>query len=485
MADVKRAQASAKANKDFRPVVTIQIPLYNEKFVAARIIDQVIQFDYPIDKLQIQVIDDSSDESVEIVAERVAHYKARGFDIDHVRRSNRRGYKAGALADAMDAVKGEFIAIFDADFIPERDFLTKTIPHFTDPKTALVQSRWSYLNTKTNMLTRLQSVMLDAHFGVEQVTRFGKDVYFNFNGTAGIWRKAAIIDAGGWKADTLTEDTDLSYRAQLKGWKFIYCPDIFCPSEIPENMTAFKVQQHRWAKGTIEVMKKLLPTIWKSKVKLRNKIEASLHLTANITYLLMFVDSLFFLLPTVHIRQQMEPNLLAWLDIPIFAFASLSHAYFFLSGQKRLYGKVMDKLFILPALLATSIGLGVNNGRAVIEALIGYKTGFARTPKVGNKNMQAALNNSYKTHSANWATGFELFLGLLYAGFLAWALYKSYWIVTPFLALFAIGFFYTSLLSVKETRAQAKLASKAPAKPPAIAETPSYTKPAELLLIAE
>jgi len=485
MGKVKREQSLIKPDPSFQPVVTLQIPLYNEKFVAARIIDQVTKFDYPIDKLQIQVIDDSSDECVQIVAERVAHYKSLGFDINHVRRSNRQGYKAGALADAMKDVKGEFIAIFDADFIPETDFLTKTLPHFKDAKTGLVQSRWSYLNTKTNMLTRLQSVMLDAHFGVEQVTRYGKDVYFNFNGTAGIWRKAAIMDAGGWKADTLTEDTDLSYRAQLRGWRFIYCPDIFCPSEIPESMTAFKVQQHRWAKGTIEVMKKLLPTIWKSNVPFRKKAEASLHLTANITYLLMFVDSLFFLLPTVHIRQQMDPNLLAWLDLPIFAFASLSHAYFFLSGQKRLYGKVLDKLFVLPALLATSIGLGVNNGRAVIEALIGYKTGFARTPKIGSAGVQKALNNSYKTHSENWATAFELCLGLLYAGFLAWALYKTYWIVTPFLALFAIGFFYTSILSLKESRIQAK--GRASAKPttPLLTETSNIPKTDDVLLIAE
>ena len=387
----------------------------------------------------------------------------------------------------MGDVKGEFIAIFDADFIPETDFLTKTLPHFKDTSTALVQSRWSYLNTKTNMLTRLQSVMLDAHFGVEQVTRYGKDVFFNFNGTAGIWRKTAIIDAGGWKADTLTEDTDISYRAQLKGWKFIYCPDIFCPSEIPKTMTAFKVQQHRWAKGTIEVMKKLLPTIWKSNIPLRKKTEASLHLTANTTYLLMFVDSLFFLLPTVHIRQQMEPNLLAWLDIPIFAFASLSHAYFFLSGQKRLYGKVWDKIFILPALLATSIGLGVNNGRAVIEALIGYKTGFARTPKVGSAGIQETLNTSYKSYSENWAISFELFLGLLYTAFLAWAFYKAYWIVTPFLALFAIGFFYTSVLSIKDIREQAKRGAdeKAITNLSLLNETSNQTTLTDALLIAK
>lgn len=293
------------------PHVTVQIPLYNEKFVAARIIDCVAGFEYPIDKIQIQILDDSTDESVDIVAERVRHYKKMGYDISHIRRGNRIGFKAGALAAGMEDVKGDFIAIFDADFIPKDDFLSKTVPFFKDKNIGLVQARWSYLNTKTNMLTRLQSIMLDAHFGVEQVTRYGKGLFFNFNGTAGIWRKAAILDAGGWKADTLTEDTDLSYRAQMRGWKFVYRPEIYCPSEIPESMRAFKVQQHRWAKGTIEVMKKLLPTIWSSKILLRQKVEASLHLTANITYLLMFIDSLFFLLPAVHIRQQMEPTLLA------------------------------------------------------------------------------------------------------------------------------------------------------------------------------
>ena len=402
------------------PQITVQIPLYNEKFVVARIIDAVAKFEYPKHKLQIQIIDDSTDESVGIVAERVAYYKSCGFDIEHVRRDNRQGYKAGALADAMETVKGEFIAIFDADFIPNPDFLIKTVPVFQNDEVALVQSRWTYLNTKANPLTKLQSIMLDAHFGVEQVTRYGKGLFFNFNGTAGIWRKAAIVDAGGWKSDTLTEDTDLSYRAQMRGWKFVYRPDICSPSEIPEDMKSFKVQQHRWAKGTIEVMKKLLPTIWASSMTLKTKTEATMHLTANITYLLMFIDSLFFLLPSVHIREQMGTNLLAWLDIPIFAFASLSHAYFFLSGQKRLHGKVMDKLMIMPRLLATSIGLGVNNGRAVLEALAGYKTGFARTPKRGDGH-HSRVQKNYETHSQNWATLLELSLAGLYSAFLIWA----------------------------------------------------------------
>ena len=444
------------------PKVTVQIPLYNEKFVAARIIDRVAKLEYPREKLHIQVIDDSTDECADIAAARVRHYQTLGYDIEHIRRSNRDGYKAGALAAAMASVKGEFIAIFDADFVPETDFLLKTLPYFQDAKVGLVQSRWSYLNSNVNTLTRLQSLMLDAHFGIEQVARSGQGVYFNFNGTAGIWRKETIIDAGGWNSDTLTEDTDLSYRAQIRGWEFIYRPEIYSPSEIPESMRAFKVQQHRWAKGTIEVMKKILPDILKAPISLRNKVEASLHLTANITYLLMFVDSLFFLLPSVHIRQEMGPNVLAWLDLPIFAFASLSHAYFFMSGQKRLYGRMLDKIFILPALLATSIGLGVNNGRAVMEALVGHKTGFVRTPKVGSKPDKTSLNKAYAAHSEDWSTRLELSLALVYTAFLLWAMSQSYWIVIPFLTLFSVGFFYISILSLKESAAQMK--AQAPKK---------------------
>jgi len=453
------AALDAAAPPDQLPMVTVQAPMYNEKFVAKRIIDAVCAMDYPRERLQIQVIDDSTDESSEIVAAHVAKYKAEGFDISHIHRSNRRGYKAGALADAMPQVKGEFIAIFDADFIPHPDFLLKTLPHFTDKNIGLVQSRWTYLNTPKNMLTRLQSIMLDAHFGVEQVTRFGQNVFFNFNGTAGIWRKETINDAGGWRADTLTEDTDLSYRAQIKGWKFIYRPDIGCPSEIPDNMSAFKLQQHRWAKGAIEVMRKLLPSIWAADVPRRVKIEASFHLTGNLSYLFMFIDSVFFLLPSVYIRENMGFNILAWLDLPIFAFASLSHAWFFLSSQTQLYGRVMNKLYILPALLATSIGLGVNNGRAVIEALVGYKTGFARTPKSGDQNSHV-MQNSYRANSQKWSNYFELVMFALYGTFAVLAAINAYWLVVPFLTLFSLGFLYTglsSLIEVYQRRRQTKL----------------------------
>ena len=474
------------------PHMTVQAPMYNEKFVATRIIDAIAAFEYPRDKLHIQVIDDSTDESVERVAERVAYYKSLGLDIDHVRRPNRSGYKAGALADAMGSVKGEFIAIFDADFIPHPDFLLKAIPYFTNEKVGLVQTRWAYLNSSKNMLTRIQSIMLDAHFGVEQVTRYGLKTFFNFNGTAGVWRKSAIIDAGGWRADTLTEDTDLSYRAQLKGWEFIYRPEIECPSEIPEDMNAFKIQQHRWAKGAIEVMKKLLPAIWAADIPKKVKVEATFHLTGNLSYLLMFIDSLFFLLPTVHIRENMAPNPLVWLDLPIFAFASLSHAWFFLSSQNRLYGKMSDKIMIMPALLATSIGLGVNNGRAVIEALIGHKTGFARTPKTGTGESGLSLMKSYKVNSQNWANYLEIALGLLYFSFLVWALLKAYWVVVPFLLLFTIGFFYIGLLSLRErvnNQRQARSLSRSNAKVlKANTPSPSLTEHAHLpdsLVVAE
>jgi len=459
---VMEAGEKTKNSRDYAPKVTVQIPLYNEKFVVERIIDRICQLDYPKEKLQIQVIDDSTDESIDIVAKRVAYHKGRGVDIDHVRRSNRIGYKAGALAAAMDQVTGEFIAIFDADFLPDPDFLIKTVPAFQDSNVGLVQARWGYLNGEKNALTKLQTIMLDAHFGIEQVTRHGKGVYFNFNGTAGIWRKATIQDAGGWNADTLTEDTDLSYRAQMKGWKFIYRPDIVCRSEIPENMQAFKAQQHRWAKGTIEVMKKLLKTIWSAPIAMKNKVEASLHLTANITYLFMFVDSLFFLLPSIHIRQSADFSLLTWLDIPIFAFASLSHAYFFMSGQKRLHGSILKKLHILPVLLATSIGLGVNNGRAVIEALIGHKTGFVRTPKTGQNVKSGLLKSNYKANSQTWSSALELAMAVLYSVFLIWAVYQTYWIVTPFLILFALGFYYTSLSSLSESLQMHRLGKSKP-----------------------
>ncbi len=460
-----QAREPLPTDNGFEPLVTVQIPVFNERFVVERLIDAVVALDYPKHKLQIQVLDDSTDDSVDIAARRVAYHKNLGVNIEHIRRTDRKGYKAGALGEAMDQASGEFIAIFDADFMPDKDFLKNAVHHFNDPKIGMVQTRWHYLNTDHNVLTRVQSIMLDAHFGVEQVVRSRTGAFFNFNGTAGIWRREAIIEAGGWCADTITEDLDLSYRAQLKGWKFVYLRDQGCMSELPIDMCAFKTQQHRWAKGAIEVMKKMLVTVWKSPASLHAKVEATFHLTGNFSYMVMFFDSLFLLLPSVHIREQAGWSMLLWLDIPIFLLASLSHAYFFLYSQKLLYGNVWKKITILPALLATSIGLGINNGRAVIEALVGHVTGFVRTPKTGsdttntsNSPVKAPTTNTYRTFSVVWADYLEVALGVFYFSYLIWAISKQYYVVVPFLALFSAGFFYTGYQSIKTRAHQKQLA---------------------------
>jgi len=463
---LNKTSASVKDHGAFFPKVTVQAPIFNEKFVAVRSIEALIALDYPKDLLQIQIINDSNDGSAAEISSLIRSYQDQGYDISHIFRDNRQGYKAGALAAAMDRVTGEFIAIFDADFIPRPDFLLRSLPWFQDENIGVVQSRWSFLNRRSNLLTRVQAMMLDAHFAIEQFARAKSGAMFNFNGTAGIWRKTTIEDAGGWRADSLTEDIDLSYRAQMRGWKFVYLKALDSPSEIPTDMCAFKVQQHRWAKGAIQVMKKLLRDIWKSPVSLHAKIEASFHLTANICYLLMFVDSVFFLLPSVHIRQTIDAGFLVWLDIPLFALASLSHGWFFLYGQKLMHGKLWDKLALMPVLLATSIGLGINNGRAVLEALFGHDSAFERTPKIGEVLAGADLETGkaaafdtrqarkaipdparlathYKALSSQASDSVEIGLAVFYGLNMIWAVLQGYWIVVPFLTLFSIGFLFT------------------------------------------
>ncbi len=446
--------------KDY-PKITVQAPIFNERFVVKRMIDAMVALDYPKDKLQIQILDDSTDDSVDIARKCVEDHQENGVNIQHIHRKNRVGFKAGALQEALAYTDSELIAIFDADFIPAEDFLQKIVHQFNDPEIGMVQTRWFHLNTNQNLLTRIQSIMLDAHFGIEQVARDYNGVFFNFNGTAGVWRKQAILDAGGWRANTLTEDLDLSYRAQMKNWKFKYLHEHGCPSELPIDMCAFKSQQHRWAKGAIEVMKTILAKIWKSEINLSKKIEASFHLTGNFSYLLMLIDSLFFLLPAIHLREQAGWHFLAWLDIPLFFLASLSHAWFFIYSQKLLYGRMSDKLIVLPALLATSIGLAVNNGRAVLEALMGHVTEFVRTPKTGDitENSSATDQHLKKTSGyfavqSIWADTLEVIIGTFYLGYLMIAIHNQYWIVVPFLSLFTIGFYYTGLQSLLTRRRQ-------------------------------
>ena len=458
------------------PLVTVHLPLFNEQFVAQRLIDAIAQLDYPTHLLQIQVLDDSTDSTIELIAQRVAHYRRQGLPIEHIHRSDRRGYKAGALNDAMVSTRGEFIAVFDADFVPSPDWLMKVVHHFSNPKIGMVQTQWDYLNRKDSLLTRLQGIMLDAHFGVEQAARYASGAFFNFNGTAGMWRRTAIEDAGGWQADTITEDLDLSYRAQLVGWQFVYLRNVRCLSELPANMNAFKNQQRRWSKGGVEVMLKLLARIWRvklpepstSSVPSRRrawsiKLEASLHLASNLTHLLILIDSVVFLIPAVVLRQNILPYPPIWVDFILFTFGGLSHLYFYLSAQGVLGRPVWRQLWLVPLLMATSIGLSRSNGSGVFEALRRQKSPFVRTPKIGttgtfaDSDIEPSEAPSKATEAVSYLRQFtlsgeavEVLLGLCYVLTTIWCVQNQVYLALPFMALFAIGFLYAGTASLRE-----------------------------------
>ena len=434
---------------DELPKVTVQLPLFNEVYVVERLIDAIAAFRYPADKLQIQVLDDSTDETVERAKARVAHYRDQGLDIHHIHRTDRTGYKAGALEAGLKTATGEFIAVFDADFMPDPDFLERTIHYFTDERVGMVQTRWEHINRDIDTLTRVQAMMLDAHFVIEHGGRCFAGLFFNFNGTGGIWRAKAIEDAGGWEHDTLTEDLDLSYRAQLKGWRFLFVQNVTCPSELPSRMTAFKTQQHRWAKGSIEVMLKLLPRILQSKAPFRVKLEAFFHLTGNLAYVLMIINSIFFVIPSMMLRYEQPWWRILFLDGPLFLMASLSFVHFYMSAQRAIYNTVKGKKRVIPALMAIGIGLGVNNSRAVLEALFGYKTEFVRTPKTGEVRNQKLVKKRYKIPKSGWGY-LELLLGFMYTLAIIWAIALGNWASIPFLLLFQNGFYFIGWMTVSE-----------------------------------
>ena len=375
-------------NFDDLPVVTFQLPCYNEKHVIKRLIKSVAAVDYPRDKLEIQLLDDSTDETVDICRSEVARLVEMGFDAVHLHRTDRTGYKAGALEEGTKVAKGEFLFILDSDFIVYPDILQKTIHYFTDDKVGLIQTRWAHLNRNFNVLTRIQAMFLDGHLELEQTARNRSGRFFTFNGTGGMWRKSCILDAGGWDHDTLTEDMDLSYRAQLKGWRFIFLNKVETPAELPVDMDGFKNQQHRWTKGSIQVCKKILWKIWKSDVPFTTKLEATAHLTSNFAYLALFAV-LFLIFPKLDSYQGLDlikeyPWLDDALNIPVFFFGSVSVIMFYLTAQKALQPKEWWKEIIyLPCLLALGIGMSLNNTKAVLEAMVNYKTGFVRTPKYG------------------------------------------------------------------------------------------------------
>ena len=433
---------------DELPVVTLQLPLYNEKFVVQRLVDAAAAIDYPAHLLQIQVLDDSTDETSALASARIAHHREAGVWIEHYQRAERTGFKAGALAQANDQVGGEFIAIFDADFIPPPNFLLSTIHYFTDEAIGMVQGRWDYLNRTDSLLTKIQAVMLDAHFGIEQAGRNAQSAFFNFNGTAGIWRKDAIAAAGGWQADTLTEDLDLSYRAQLAGYRFIYLRDLQCMSELPADMVAFKSQQHRWAKGGTEVMLKLLGTILRAPVSKTVKLEATVHLLSNLSHLLIFIDCLVFLIPAIVLRQTILPYPPIWVDLALFCFGGLSHFYFYLSAQANLGYSIWRKIWLVPILMATTVGISRSNGRGVFDALLGRKSPFVRTPKQGERK-DKHFNLSYLSRLTAGGQTIECALAACYLATLTWCLTNQIYEATPFLAIFSFGFFYTGSASLR------------------------------------
>ena len=448
----KTTEPASYFNFNGLPRVTVQLPIFNEQYVVDRLLDAVCRLDYPKEKLDIQLLDDSTDETVEVARILVDRYAALGHPVIYLHRDNREGYKAGALAEGLKTAKGEFVAIFDADFVPPPDFLLKCIHHFTDPKVGMVQTRWTHINRNYSLLTEVEAILLDGHFVLEHSGRARSGVFFNFNGTAGMWRRCAIDEAGGWEHDTLTEDTDLSYRAQLKGWKFLYLQDVECPAELPVEMTAFKTQQARWAKGLIQVSKKILPKVFASDASRQVKIEAWYHLTANLSYPLMIVLSVL-LMPAMIIRFYQGWFQMLYIDLPLFMASTFSISSFYLVSQKELFPKSwLRSLLYLPLLMALGIGLTVTNTIAVFEALVGKQTAFARTPKYRVESKKDRVGAKKYRKRLGWVPWIELLIGIYFALAVFYAIDNENYFTVPFLLLFVIGYWVTGLMSLLQGR---------------------------------
>jgi cellulose synthase/poly-beta-1,6-N-acetylglucosamine synthase-like glycosyltransferase len=428
------------------PRVTMQLPIFNEVYVVERLLRSVTELDYPRDRLQVQVLDDSTDDTRELTARCVTELRGRGFNVQLIHRVDRTGFKAGALARGMQTAEGEFVCILDADFVPPRDLLQRTIHFFTDPKIGMIQTRWGHLNRAYSLLTRVQAMFLDGHLLLEQTARSRSGRFFNFNGTAGLWRKTCIEQSGGWQHDTLCEDLDLSYRAQLAGWRFIFLPDVVTPAELPVDMNGFKSQQHRWTKGSIQTCKKLLPSVWRSRLPFFIKVEATAHLMSNFAYLLLACLCVL-LHPSVGGPQG------GWLrtlliDLPIFLAASVSVALFYICAQRVLHPRTwLKEILLLPCLLALGIGLSLNNARAVVEALINHKSDFTRTPKYGIEHRSQPWRAcKYRPLKSTWPV-VEMAFAAYFTYFVYFAIVHKQFFSVPFLLMFQGGFLYVSLCS--------------------------------------
>jgi len=458
-----RCQSDSQENKNLLakskmrgwPKVTIQLPMFNEYYVIDRLIDATIKLDYPKNKLEIQILDDSTDDSRLVAQKKVKEYKKKGFDITYIHRTNRDGHKAGAMREATKVAKGQYIAVFDADFLPNPQFLKKTVPHFfTNPNIGMVQTRWSHINEDYSILTKAQSIGIDGHFMVEQVARNGSDLWMNFNGTAGIWNRECIEDAGGWQSDTLTEDFDLSYRAELKGWKFKYLTDIANPAELPATVQAFKTQQFRWCKGSIQTAVKLIPRIWKSNESWKIKLEALTHLTNYSVHPLMIINILVTL-PLLLFHERFEHISLAVLFGAAFilSIGTFGPMVFYAVSQRALHKDWKHRMLWLPVLTMIGTGVAINNTRAWIEAVIGKKSEFVRTPKlkIESQKDKVAERSRYKTKKIDNNAYLELLMAFYITFTIVTAFIVDKWFVVPFLALYAAGFYYVSFYTFLET----------------------------------
>ncbi|MDY6863065.1 MAG: cellulose synthase family protein, partial [Thermodesulfobacteriota bacterium] len=432
---VKRKSPELKKKFVHLPEVTVQLPVYNEMYVVKRLVQAACSIDYPGHLLEIQVLDDSTDETSAIAKEEVEKFKKKRVNIKYVHRNKRTGFKAGALKEGMEKAEGEFFAIFDADFIPHPAIFTKALHHFTDPEVGMVQVRWEHINKNYSVLTRIQSLLLDGHFVIEHTARSRSGRFFNFNGTAGIWRKKCIESAGGWHADTLTEDLDLSYRAQLKGWKFVYLMDEVSSAELPVEMSAFKNQQFRWAKGSIQTAKKILPGLIRSRLPLKLKIEAIAHLTGNTAYLCLFLLSLL-IYPLMAVKSNLSWLAMRTIYISLLFIGTGAVSFFYLYAQKEINPSWKSTILYLPVLMSLGIGISVNNTRAVLEGLFGYNSAFKRTPKYHIESKEDTWKGKKYFEVMGFITFFELLLGIYFFFTVLLAFKRGIFISVPFLFIF-------------------------------------------------
>lgn len=438
-----RTRVSRERELKEYPVVTIQLPIFNEKYVVNRLIKNVAAMDYPRDKMEIQILDDSNDETVTIAANLAKQYQAKGYDIKHIRRGTREGFKAGALQYGLEQARGEFLAIFDADFIPPPDFLIKLLPEFDGPDVGGVQARWGHLNPDDSFLTRSQAIGLDNHFIIEQELRSQAEFFINFNGTCGIWSKNAIRDAGGWHSDTLAEDLDLSYRVQLRGWRIRFRGDYNVPGELPDTADSFRIQQNRWAKGTIQVAIKLLPQVLRSPMKPLAKYEAFVHMTCHLNFIAMLGLALFSL-PVVYCKVEgIIPNGY-YLFASFFTIGVFGYPLLYILSQKRLYPDYLKRLPYILGVISFSMGLSVSNSKALLEAFLKRKNTFTRTPKTGG------ANQAYRSESKSLVPIIEVLLGLYMLVALIYVVFNNQIILIPFLLFYTLGFLNLGFSSIRD-----------------------------------